>query len=109
VAQKVSRRISSAPRSLVSHSYKAPQSNYTNSTHVLSRVRVDQISGSLSLLACCDGLVEEEVGFTVTVYSECSISLSWDTEIPPPRYTHKVYTSTLLLFSIFFGGRGNSH
>jgi hypothetical protein len=45
----------------------------------------------------------------VTVYSECSISLSWDTEIPPPRYTHKVYTSTLLLFSIFFGGRGNSH
>ncbi|OAX42822.1 cysteine proteinase [Rhizopogon vinicolor AM-OR11-026] len=65
----------------------ALKSNYTNSTHVLSRTRIDQSSGSLSLLACCDGL-QEEVGFTVTAYS--SIALSWDTEIPPPRYTHKI-------------------
>ncbi|KAJ8581144.1 cysteine proteinase [Rhizopogon salebrosus TDB-379] len=65
----------------------ALNSNYTNSTHVLSRVKVDQRSGSLSLLACCDGL-SEEVGFTVTSYS--SIALSWDTEIPPPCYTRKI-------------------
>ncbi|KAG2153243.1 hypothetical protein DEU56DRAFT_955173 [Suillus clintonianus] len=70
----------------------ALKSNYTNSTHVLSRIKIDptQPSGSLSLLACYDGQFDE-VGFTVTAFS-CSsdVVLSWDTKVPPPRYTHKI-------------------
>ncbi|KAG1739095.1 uncharacterized protein EDB91DRAFT_1237555 [Suillus paluster] len=69
----------------------ALKSNYTNSTHVLSRIKLsqNQTSGSLYLLACYDGQFEE-VGFTITAYSYSSIAISWDTVVPPPRYTHKI-------------------
>ncbi|KAG0708685.1 hypothetical protein DFH29DRAFT_891533 [Suillus ampliporus] len=67
----------------------ALKSNYTNSTHVLSRVKLDQTqtSGSLSLLACYDGQFEQ-VGFTITAFS--SIAISWDTVVQPPLYTRKI-------------------
>ncbi|KAG1725441.1 hypothetical protein EDB19DRAFT_1897772 [Suillus lakei] len=67
----------------------ALKSNYTNSTHVLSRIKTSQFqtqtSGSLSLLACYDGQFEE-VGFTVTAFAASSdVVLSWDTRVPPAR------------------------
>ncbi|KAG1746435.1 hypothetical protein EDB19DRAFT_1894215 [Suillus lakei] len=69
-------------------------SNYTNSTHVLSRIKTSQFqtqtSGSLSLLACYDGQFEE-VGFTVTAFAASSdVVLSWDTRVPPARYMQKI-------------------
>ncbi|KAG2055542.1 cysteine proteinase [Suillus hirtellus] len=72
----------------------ALKSNYTNSTHLLSRIKTSQLqtqnSGSLSILACYDGQFEE-VGFTVTAYAYSSdVMVSWDTRVPPARYMQKI-------------------
>jgi calpain-7 len=70
------------------------QSNYTNSTHLLSRIKTSQCqshtSGSLSLLACYDGQFDQ-VGFTVTAFAyPPDVVVSWDTRVPPARYMQKV-------------------
>lgn len=72
----------------------ALKSNYTNSTHLLSRVKTSQFqtqnSGSLSILACYDGQFDQ-VGFTVTAYAYSSdVIVSWDTRVPPTRYMQKI-------------------
>ncbi|KAG2347439.1 cysteine proteinase [Suillus weaverae] len=72
----------------------ALKSNYTNSTHLLSRIKTSQFqtqsSGSLSLLACYDGQFDQ-VGFTVTAFAYSSdVVVSWDTRVPPARYTQKI-------------------
>ncbi|KAG1878778.1 hypothetical protein F4604DRAFT_1754108 [Suillus subluteus] len=72
----------------------ALKSNYTNSTHLLSRIKTSQFqthtSGSLSLLACYDGQFDQ-VRFTVTAFA-CSsdVAVSWDTRVPPARYMQKI-------------------
>ncbi|KAG1781967.1 hypothetical protein EV702DRAFT_1192623 [Suillus placidus] len=70
------------------------QSNCTNSTHLLSRIKTSQFqtqsSGSLSLLACYDGQFDQ-VGFTVTAFAYSSdVVVSWDTRVPPARYMQKI-------------------
>ncbi|KIK39167.1 hypothetical protein CY34DRAFT_770204 [Suillus luteus UH-Slu-Lm8-n1] len=70
------------------------QSNYTNSTHLLSRIKTSQFqshtSGSLSLLACYDGQFDQ-VGFTVTAFAYPSdVVVSWDMRVPPARYMQKI-------------------
>lgn len=74
----------------------ALKSNYTNSTHLLSRIKTSQFqfqtqsSGSLSLLACYDGQFDQ-VGFTVTAFAYSSdVVVSWDTRVPPARYMQKI-------------------
>ncbi|KAG2142326.1 uncharacterized protein EDB93DRAFT_1158574 [Suillus bovinus] len=72
----------------------ALKSNYTNSTHLLSRIKPSQFqtqtSGSLSILACYDGQFEE-VGFTVTAYAYSSnVVVSWDTRVSPAKYIQKI-------------------
>lgn len=72
----------------------ALKSNYTNSTHLLSRTKICQFqthtSGSLSLLACYDGQFDQ-VGFTVTAFAYSSdVAVSWDTRVSPARYIQKI-------------------
>ncbi|KAG1772088.1 hypothetical protein EDD22DRAFT_1021042, partial [Suillus occidentalis] len=72
----------------------ALKSNYTNSTHLLSRIKTSQFqshtSGSLSLLACYDGQFDQ-VGFTVTAFAYPSdVVVSWDMRVPPARYMQKI-------------------
>ncbi|KAG2063826.1 hypothetical protein BDR04DRAFT_1235377 [Suillus decipiens] len=72
----------------------ALKSNYTNSTHLLSRTKISQFqthtSGSLSLLACYDGHFDQ-VGFTVTAFAYSpDVVVSWDTRVPPARYIQKI-------------------
>ncbi|KAG2104085.1 uncharacterized protein F5147DRAFT_704998 [Suillus discolor] len=72
----------------------ALKSNYTNSTHLLSRIKTSQFqtqnSGSLSILACYDGQFEQ-VGFTVNAYAYSSdVMVSWDTRVPPTKYMQKI-------------------
>ncbi|KAG2043833.1 hypothetical protein BDR03DRAFT_995910 [Suillus americanus] len=72
----------------------ALKSNYTNSTHLLSRIKTSQFQthtlGSLSLLACYEGQFDQ-VGFTVTAFA-CSsdVVVSWDARVPPARYIQKI-------------------
>jgi calpain-7 len=97
VALRVRLFLSAAPPSpLFIHSTDKlnEQSNYTNSTHLLSRIKTSQFqshtSGSLSLLACYDGQFDQ-VGFTVTAFAYPSdVVVSWDMRVPPARYMQKV-------------------
>lgn len=72
----------------------ALRSNYTNSTHLLSRIKPSQFqsrtSGSLSLLACYDGQFDQ-VGFTVTAFAYPSdVVVSWDMRVSPAKYMQKI-------------------
>jgi calpain-7 len=72
----------------------ALKSNYTNSTHLLSRIKTSQFqthtSGSLSLLVCYEGQFDQ-VGFTVTALAYSSdVVVSWDTRVPPAKYMQKI-------------------
>lgn len=64
---------------------------YTNSTHILRRIRIpsSQRSGALSILGSYDGDARE-VGFSLSAYSHSSIDISWDENVPDPPYTKKV-------------------
>ncbi|KAF4614242.1 hypothetical protein D9613_007736 [Agrocybe pediades] len=67
---------------------------YTNSTHVLSRVRIpkSQKSGILSISASYDGGASE-VGFTLSAYAEEGTKISWIKNKPSPPFMRKLEDS----------------
>ncbi|KAG2087030.1 uncharacterized protein F5147DRAFT_659063 [Suillus discolor] len=69
------------PEHVALKAHRNAQSNYTNSTHLLSRIKTSklQTQSSGSILACYDGQFEQ-VGFTVTAYAYSSdVMVSWNT------------------------------
>ncbi|KAF8807060.1 hypothetical protein BYT27DRAFT_7242680 [Phlegmacium glaucopus] len=64
---------------------------YTNSTHILARIRIpiSQRSGTLSILASYDGDARE-LGFTLSAFAKSSMNITWVENTPTPPYTYKV-------------------
>ncbi|KAG2740037.1 cysteine proteinase, partial [Suillus brevipes Sb2] len=96
VALRVRFFLSAAPFPLFIHSTDKlnEQSNYTNSTHLLSRIKTSRFqshtSGSLSLLVYYDSQFDQ-VGFTVTTFTyPLDVVVSWDMRVLPARYMQKI-------------------
>ncbi|KAG6910420.1 hypothetical protein DXG01_010775 [Tephrocybe rancida] len=70
----------------------AAKGTYTNSTHVLVRVKVlaSLPSGILSIFTSYDG-DGIEVGFTIAAYASSNLDISWDETISIPPFTRKIH------------------
>ncbi|KAF8637563.1 hypothetical protein AX17_002749 [Amanita inopinata Kibby_2008] len=62
---------------------------FTNSIHVLAKIRLRESSGALIVTAAYDGDATE-VGYTIDAYAGQGVVLTWDENISAPPYIEKV-------------------